>query len=64
MLFGLMLQIKVFLLAIACFVVLAQILHTVAVFVLKEGKIFDENYKSRWLVIALSYIITVLITGL
>lgn len=63
MLLSLMLQIKVFILIVACFVVLSQILHTIAVFVLKDGKIFDEKYKSKWLVIALSYIITILITG-
>ena len=63
MLVSLLLQLKVFLFIMAVFVVLAGILHTVAVFSKKQGKIVSSENKLIVFAFAVAYILTMLICG-
>ena len=59
----LLLQLKVFLFIMAIFVVLAAILHTVAVFTLKDGKLISSKKELVVFGASLAYILTMLIVG-
>lgn len=60
----LLLQIKVFFLLLAIFIVCIGIGHAILVFYFKEGKLF-KNDEQIWLyLLSLSYILTMIICGL
>ena len=59
----LLLQLKVFLFIMAIFVVLAAILHTIAVFSLKNGKLVSSKRELVVFGASLAYILTMLICG-
>ena len=59
----LLLQLKVFLFIMAIFVVLVAILHTIAVFRLKNGKLVSSKGELALFGASLAYILTMLIVG-
>ena len=63
MIVSLLLELKVFLFIMAIFAVLAGILHTVAIFRLKKGKLGSSERGLELFGAAVAYIITMLICG-
>jgi hypothetical protein len=63
MITSLLLQIKVFLFIMSILILIADILHTASVFVLKSGKIIPSTESLVIFGVSFSYILTMLICG-
>ena len=63
MIISLLLQVKVFLFIMAIFVIIADIIHTASVFILRSGKIIPSTKSLIVFGVSLSYVLTMLICG-
>ena len=59
----LLFQLEVFLFIMACFIEIIGIIHTVSVFRLKDGKLYNSESNLALFGASISYILTMLICG-
>ncbi len=63
MMISLLLQLKVFLFIMACFIAIIGIMHTISVFRLKDGKLYSSETNLALFGASIAYILTMLICG-
>jgi uncharacterized membrane protein YidH (DUF202 family) len=59
----LLFQLEVFLFIMACFIAIIGIIHTVSVFRLKDGKLYNSESNLALFGASIAYILTMLICG-